>query len=274
MSLENEHINNFSATTFTDEAPSGNPTGKSSGSNPPSSPLGSNSQTPAAIQPPQTNTSWAAAAGKGLPAVENPAPNGSSSSSSNGGSSSSSTSSSKPFEQLNSVREALFSQDGWGGNNVKQDSAWNVDGMDNHNKDAISPWSNTSVPRNDGTELWKSTLSGQPPVAKPQPSSPWHTPQNPTDYKQWGEDDDASGSAGGASGSGSIGAPGSTSGMGAVGARDNLWNSEASSSNYNGEYFKFYCSSYKRALATMLILNLNVMMLTPQTVMIKSFKNF
>ena len=66
------------------------------------------------------------------------------------------------------------------------------------------------------------------------------TPQNPTDYKQWGEDDDASGSAGGASGSGSIGAPGSTSGMGAVGARDNLWNSEASSSNYNGEYFKFH----------------------------------
>ena len=217
-----------------DEAPSGGNAAKSTGSNPPSSPLSSNSQAPAAIQPPQTGTSWAAAAGKGLPASEAPAPNGSTSSSSNGGSSSSSTSSSKPFEQLNSVREALFAQDGWGGNNVKQDSAWNVEGMESHAKDSVSPWSNTSVPRNDGTDLWKSTLSGQPPVAKPQPSSPWHTPQNPTDYKQWGEDDDQSGSAG-ASGSGSIGAPGSSSNMTAsVGGRDNLWNSEASSSSFNG----------------------------------------
>ena len=33
-------------------------------------------------------------------------------------------STSKHLEQLNSVREALFSQDGWGGSNVKQDNAW------------------------------------------------------------------------------------------------------------------------------------------------------
>ena len=120
---------------------------------------------------------------------------------------------------------------------MKQDSAWNIDGMDGHGlKDNVSPWSNTAVPRNDGTELWKSTLSGQPPVAKPQPSSPWHTPQNPTDYKQWGEDDDNSGSAGGASGSGSVGAPASSSSVGAVGARDNLWNAEQTSAPaYNGE---------------------------------------
>ena len=106
--------------------------------------------------------------------------------------------------------------------------------MEGHGlKDAVSPWSNTSVPRNDGTDLWKSTLSGQPPAAKPQPSSPWHAPQNPTDYKQWGEDDDNSGSAGGASGGGSVGAP-STSNVGAVGARDNLWNAEPTSAPYNG----------------------------------------
>ena len=56
----------------------------------------------------------------------------------------------------------------------------------------------TVQPRNDGTELWKSTLSGQPPAPKPQqPASAWnHTPQNPTDYKNWGEDEtDNSGAA-------------------------------------------------------------------------------
>ena len=105
---------------FSDEPSGGqsNATKNPSGPPPPTSPLGVNSQqAPPAIQPPQTNTSWAAAAGKGLPPVEAPAPNGSNASSTNG---SSGSSSSKPFEQLNSVREALFSQDGWGGNNVKQ----------------------------------------------------------------------------------------------------------------------------------------------------------
>ena len=49
----------------------------------------------------------------------------------------------------------------------------------------------TVAPRNDGTDLWKSTLSGQPPAPKPQQqASAWnHTPQNPTDYKNWGEDE-------------------------------------------------------------------------------------
>lgn len=56
-----------------------------------------------------------------------------------------------------------------------------------------------TTPRNDGTDLWKSTLSGQPPVAKPQQNAnAWsHTPQNPTDYKNWGEDDDNGGGGGG-----------------------------------------------------------------------------
>ena len=35
---------------------------------------------------------------------------------------------SKHLESLQSVREALFSQDGWGGDNVKQDNAWDIDG--------------------------------------------------------------------------------------------------------------------------------------------------
>ena len=34
---------------------------------------------------------------------------------------------SKHLESLQSVREALFSQDGWGGCNVKQDNAWDMD---------------------------------------------------------------------------------------------------------------------------------------------------
>ena len=154
--------------------------------------------------PSTTSTSWAAAAGKGLPASE---------AATNGGAASSSAS--KQLEQLNSVREALFSQDGWGGSNVKQDTSWDVDSRAN-GQDAGGPgaggpagaaggpggvppmgpkdanlWG--GAPRNDGTDLWKSTLSGQPPAPKPQPANPWgHSPQNPTDYKQWGEEEDPS----------------------------------------------------------------------------------
>ncbi len=155
-------------------------------------------QTPASSssapsQPPQTNTSWAAAAGKGLPASDS------------NGSSNGNSSANKQLEQLNSVREALFSQDGWGGSNVKQDTSWDVDSRSNGAdhaagaagppKDAPGGWGGAA--RNDGTDLWKLNLSGQPPAPKPQPSNPWgHTPQNNTDYKQWGEEDD--GASGGA----------------------------------------------------------------------------
>ena len=114
--------------------------------------------------------------------------------------------------------QALFSQDGWGGSNVKQDSAWNVEGIPaptnaGLNQPAPVPGggqgggnsgngsenssggkeSNTwgaasSGHRNDGTDLWRVTLSGQPPAAKPQPNNAWnHTPQNNTDFKQWGK---------------------------------------------------------------------------------------
>ncbi len=164
---------------------------------------GSSAQTPSSssAQPPQGASSWAAAAGKGLP----PSSDSGGSSNGNGGSSSAN----KQLEHLNSVREALFSQDGWGGSNVKQDTAWDVDarngggggggdgagamgaGAQAAPKDP-SMWG--GGPRNDGTDLWRSTLSGQPPAPKPQPANPWgHTPQNPTDYKQWGEEDDGTG---------------------------------------------------------------------------------
>ena len=53
-------------------------------------------------------------------------------------------------------------------------------------------WQSTSTGRNDGTDLWKSNLSGVPPPAKPQPQTPWgnHTPAHPADYKTWGEPED------------------------------------------------------------------------------------
>jgi hypothetical protein len=44
------------------------------------------------------------------------------------GSGASQNTTSKHLESLQSVREALFSQDGWGGDNVKQDNAWDIDG--------------------------------------------------------------------------------------------------------------------------------------------------
>lgn len=136
---------------------------------------------------PQPNTSWAAAAGKGLPPSE-PATNPT-----NG-------TTNKQLEQLNSVREALFSQDGWGGQNVKQDTSWDVGAPAAEPLPAAaSPaakadsmqWQAPSQGRNDGTDLWKSTLSGVPPAPKPQVATPWgnHTPTNPADYKNWGEDD-------------------------------------------------------------------------------------
>ena len=154
-------------------------------------------QPPQAPQPqapgpgaPQPNTSWAAAAGKGLPPSEPAA------SATNG-------TTNKQLEQLNSVREALFSQDGWGGQNVKQDTSWDVGAPSatepppvaataaQPNKADSMQWQAPSQSRNDGTDLWKSTLSGVPQQPKPAVATPWgnHTPTNPADYKNWGEDD-------------------------------------------------------------------------------------
>ena len=71
--------------------------------------------------------SWAAAAGKGLPNNDNSSTSGSGQT----GSGASQNTTSKHLESLQSVREALFSQDGWGGDNVKQDNAWDIDGKSN-----------------------------------------------------------------------------------------------------------------------------------------------
>ena len=73
------------------------------------------------------STSWASAASKGLPPSSDPGANGQQAGAAGAGASSASASTSKQLEQLNSVREALFSQDGWGGSNVKQDTSWDVD---------------------------------------------------------------------------------------------------------------------------------------------------
>ena len=168
------------------------------------------------------STSWASAASKGLPPSSDPGAiaNGQQAGAAGAGASAASASTSKQLEQLNSVREALFSQDGWGGANVKQDTSWDVDqtpgapggasssgggggmrapnGMDAPSAMAkeTNMWggpapTNGGPPRNDGTDLWKSTLSGQPMITKQAQPNPWdHKPQNPTDYKNWGEEDD------------------------------------------------------------------------------------
>lgn len=42
--------------------------------------------------------------------------------------------------------------------------------------------------------MWRVNLSGQPPAPKAQPNNAWnHTPQNNTDFKQWGVDEEDSG---------------------------------------------------------------------------------
>lgn len=104
------------------------------------------------------------------------------------------------LEQLNSMREALFAQDGWGCQNVNQDTNWDVPGSPEPGPRTGDPpgttqWKSHIV--NNGTELWEANLrnGGQPP---PQPvqKTPWnHTPTTNIGGT-WGEDDD-SGEAGG-----------------------------------------------------------------------------
>ena len=228
------------------------------------------------VQPPQTSTSWAAAAGKGLPTTTNDQTHTTSTASASNGSTS------KHLEQLNSVREALFSQDGWGGANVKQDSAWNVDGMASNatsgsgsgsqpaNPAAAPSGGNTEAKesntwgsagsghRNDGTDLWRVNLSGQPPAPKPQPNNAWnHTPQNNTDFKQWGVDDEDGpnqgngGNANGAIGgqrqnnvnvppnmAGNGGPNSGNAGPGAPGGGDSMWGNSDNVNNGPTNQFK------------------------------------
>lgn len=98
------------------------------------------------------------------------------------------------LEQLNSMREALFAQDGWGCQNVNQDTNWDVPGSPEPGPRTGDPavatqWKSHTI--NNGTELWEANLrnGGQPP---PQPAqkTPWnHTPTTNIGGT-WGEDDD------------------------------------------------------------------------------------
>lgn len=92
------------------------------------------------------------------------------------------------------MREALFSQDGWGCQHVNQDTNWDVPGSPEPpgGKNEASggpPMWKPSI--NNGTDLWEANLrnGGQPPPQKVQ-TTPWgHTPTTNLGGT-WGEDDD------------------------------------------------------------------------------------
>lgn len=101
------------------------------------------------------------------------------------------------LEQLNSMREALFAQDGWSCQNVNQDTNWDVPGSPEPGprgepgtpSAGVSHWKSHNI--NNGTELWEANLrnGGQPP---PQPvqKTPWnHTPTTNIGGT-WGEEDE------------------------------------------------------------------------------------
>ncbi|KAF5283611.1 hypothetical protein FQR65_LT13817 [Abscondita terminalis] len=99
------------------------------------------------------------------------------------------------LEQLNNMREAIFSHDGWGGH-INQDTNWDIPGSPEPllkiDGTAAPPWKPNI---NNGTELWEANLrnGGQPP---PQPQQkPWgHTPATNIGGT-WGEDDDVADSS-------------------------------------------------------------------------------
>lgn len=117
------------------------------------------------------------------------------------------------LEQLNTMREALFSQDGWGCQHVNQDTNWDVPGSPepiNTAGNIVKADTNSQAGNagnaggppvwkpniNNGTELWEANLrnGGQPPPA-PAQKTPWgHTPSSNLGGT-WGEDDDGVDSA-------------------------------------------------------------------------------
>lgn len=102
------------------------------------------------------------------------------------------------LEQLNSMREALFAQDGWGCQNVNQDSNWDVPGSPepsprNPSGGEAQPGAWKPQHLNNGTELWESNLrNGGQPAPQPIQKTPWQGPSNPIGGT-WGEDDDNQG---------------------------------------------------------------------------------
>ncbi|XP_032691719.1 trinucleotide repeat-containing gene 6C protein isoform X3 [Odontomachus brunneus] len=99
------------------------------------------------------------------------------------------------LEQLNTMREALFSQDGWGCQHVNQDTNWDVPTSPEPSitKDGVPIW---KPPVNNGTDLWEANLrnGGQPPPQQ-QAKTPWgHTPATNIGGT-WGEDDETADSS-------------------------------------------------------------------------------
>ncbi|KAK9508797.1 hypothetical protein O3M35_006267 [Rhynocoris fuscipes] len=140
----------------------------------------------------QNGPTWAAAAGKGLPPTSQ---SQGMPSSANSNSTNAVNSTKQQMEQLNTMREALFSQDGWGGQNVNQDSNWDIPGSpepgskDNSNNSAVPLW---KLPINNGTDLWEANLrnGGMPPPQSQTQKTPWgHTPSSNIGGT-WGEDDE------------------------------------------------------------------------------------
>ncbi|EAT40859.1 AAEL007449-PA [Aedes aegypti] len=110
------------------------------------------------------------------------------------------------LEQLSNMREALFSQDGWGCQNVNQDTNWEVPGSpepgkpENNAPPGGSGGGNGPNPSatgwkpcntNNGTELWEANLrnGGAPQAPQPVQKAPWGPASNIGGT--WGEDDDS-----------------------------------------------------------------------------------
>ncbi|XP_054285259.1 protein Gawky-like isoform X2 [Macrosteles quadrilineatus] len=128
---------------------------------------------------------WAQAAGKGLPPTSAAATNSVAPAS---------QSTKQQLEQLNNMREALFSQDGWGAH-VNQDSGWDIPsspepGQKDSTGAPLPPVWKPNV--NNGTDLWEQNLrnGGQPPP-RVEKTTPWgsHTPASNIGGT-WGVDDD------------------------------------------------------------------------------------
>lgn len=95
------------------------------------------------------------------------------------------------LEQLNTMRDALFAQDGWGCQHVNQDTNWEVPSSPDIKEGSWKPCT-----ANNGCELWEHNLrNGGAPPAPPVQKTPWgHTPSTNLGGT-WGEDDDAGESA-------------------------------------------------------------------------------
>ncbi|XP_062546138.1 protein Gawky-like isoform X2 [Armigeres subalbatus] len=101
------------------------------------------------------------------------------------------------LERLNTMIEALHALDGWGSENVNQDSRWDVPASPEPGSKP-DPNSATSGPHagipmwktNTGTEIWEANLrnGGQMPQQAPVQKTPWGPSTNLGGT--WGEDDD------------------------------------------------------------------------------------